>query len=152
LPFIDLGQNPSELISNTKKILKQLRGIGQTDYTKRRYLSYSIQADDHNHCGVVADKNIDIIKLLVDHLDSMSIEISPDDILNSAPDIFHNMQAVLGSDFSPGKPQDPYLFVKQYGEHLVNSPSVDLEEFSEFVELIISDRRGNCSSTSWVEI
>jgi len=135
------------------KILRKVRsGLEKTPTKPNRRLAYSIQIEDHNHCGVVLDKNIEIIEDIIAHHDSRGGEIgenlsqSLDDKIDST--VANSKKYTL--DEVKGLPAEEIIM--EYAKILSEDDSVTLEEWSEFLEEIIPSDRMSCCSSCWVSI
>lgn len=142
-----------DLNDKLSKILRKIRGGLEKKTSKpNRRLVYSIQIEDNNHCGVVLDKNVEIVEDIIAHYNSMGGEIG-EDLSQSLNDKIDRTVANSGKytlDEVKGLVADDIIM--EYAKLLSEDDSVTLEEWSEFLEEILPCDRESCSSSCWVNI
>lgn len=135
------------------KILRKVRsGLEKKSAKPNRRLVYSIQIDDNNHCGVVLDKNIEIIEDIIAHYDASGGEIG-EDLSQSLDDKIDSTVANSKKyTLDEVKTLSSEERIMEYAKLLSEDDSITLEEWSEFLEEIIPGDRMSCCSSCWVNI
>ena len=130
------------------KILRKIRsGLEKKSAKPNRRLAYSIQIDDNNHCGVVLDKNMEIIEDIIAHYDARGGKIVYDISRSFIEKIDFELAVSNKLDGLKGDER-----IMEYAKTLSEDDSVTLEEWSEFLEEIIPSDRMSCCSSCWVSI
>lgn len=142
-----------DLNDKLTKILRKIRsGLEKKSAKPHRLLVYSLQIEDNNHCGAVLDKNIEIIEDILAHHESRGGEIGEN--LSQAFDDKIDLTVANSGKYTPDEVKNlsSEELIMEYAKILSEDDSVTLEEWSEFLEKIIPDDRGSCSSSCWVQV